>query len=141
MKRGARWRRVRRGGWSRTTIWRMRLVLGRALPKEPVFLAVERSMGETLRLLRVHVPHFGAEIWVCRRVIWWRRMLRVARTSVGLSAAMDAWEQALEGSELRRWLSEPTEPVRLRDPRKLEKVLCRALVLEVLGRRSRARRR
>ena len=140
MKRGAKWRRVRRGGWSRTTLWRIRLLYGQILPREPVFLALERVMAETLRLMRVRVPHLGAEIWVCRRAVWWRRVSRVSRTSVGLSAAMAAWERALEGSELRRWLSEPMEGG-VGDPRKLEVVLCRALVMEVLGRRSRPRRR
>lgn len=138
MKRRTRWRRVRVGGWSRTTIWRMRLLFGLTLSNEPVFLALEPTMGETLRLMRVGAPHLGAEIWVCRRVVWWRRVSRAARTSVGLSAAKVAWEAALEGSEFRRWLSEPMEG-RVRDPRKLEAVLCRALVMEVLGRRSRRR--
>ena len=141
MKRRSRWKRVRRGGWSRTTILRMRLLFGFTLPNEPVLMALERTMGETLRLMRVQVPHMGVEIWVCRRIVWWRRVSRVARTSVGLSAAMAAWERALEGSELRRWLSEPITLGRVRDPRKLEAVLCRALVMEVLGRRGRARRR
>ncbi len=140
MKRGAKWRRVRRGGWSRTTIWRMRLLFGLILPREPVLLALERATGETMRLMRVRMPHLGAEIWVCRRTIWWRRVSRVSRTSVGLSEAMAAWAMAMEGSELRRWLSEPMEG-RVKDPRKLEAVLCRALVMEVLGRRSRVRRR
>jgi len=139
MKRGARWRRVRRGGWSRTTLWRMRLMFGLPLSNEPVLLGLERTMGETLRFMRVRAPHMGVEVWVCRRVIWWRRISRAARTSVGLSAAITAWERALEGSELRRWLSEPMEG-RVKDPRKLEAVLCRALVMEVLGRRGRPRR-
>lgn len=110
------------------------------MPREPVFLALERVMADTLRLMRVRVPHLGAEIWVCRRAVWWRRVSRVSRTSAGLSAAKAAWERALEGSELRRWLSEPMEGG-VGDPRKLEVVLCRALVMEVLGRRSRPRRR
>jgi hypothetical protein len=103
-------------------------------------MALERTSGEA-GLMRVKMPCLGAEIWVCRRIVWWRRVSRAAQTSAGLSAAMEAWEKALEGSELRRWLSEPTEAGRVRDPRKLEKVLCRALVMEVLGRRSRVRRR
>ncbi len=119
----------------------MRLVIGSTLPNEPVLLGLERTTGETMRLMRVRVPHLGVEIWVCPRVVWWRRTTRVMRTSVGLSAAMTAWEATLEGSELRRWFSEPLPVGRVRDPRKLEAVLCRALVLEVLGRRSRARRR
>jgi hypothetical protein len=140
MKRGARWRRVRTGGWSRTTLWRLRLLFGVSLPREPVLMALERTSGETVRLMRVKLPYLGAEIWVCRRMVWWRRVSRVGQTSAGLTAAMEAWERALEGSELRRWLSEP-EAGRVQDPRKLEKVLCRALVMEVLGRRSRSRRR
>ena len=138
MKRGLRWRRVLFGGWLRTTLWRMRLLFGLTVAKESVLLAMERTMGETAPLLRVKLPHVGAEIWVCRRGVWWRRVSRAARTSAGLSAAMAAWERALDGSELRRWLSEP-EDGRARSPRKLDAVLCRALVLEVLGRRSRGR--
>jgi hypothetical protein len=116
----------------------MRLVFGLTVAKESVLLAVERTTGETVPVLRVKLPHLGAEVWVCRRGVWWRRVSLAARTSAGLSAAMAAWERALDGSELRRWLSEPEEG-RVRNPRKLDAVLCRALVLEVLGRRSRGR--
>jgi hypothetical protein len=98
MKRGLRWRRVRAGGWSRTTIWRVRLLFGLTLTNEPVLMALERVAGETLRLMRVRVPYMGVDMWVCPRAVWWRRVSHVARTSVGLSAAMAAWEQAHEGS-------------------------------------------
>lgn len=116
-------------------------MFGLALSREPALMALERTTGETLGLMRVQVPYIGVDIWVCRRVVWWRRITRAARTSAGLAMAMAAWEQALGGSELRRCLSEPVEVGRVRDPRKLEAVLSRALLLEVLGRRGRARRR
>ena len=128
-------------GWSKTTVWRMRLLFGMALPKEPALMALERTTGETLGLMRVQVPHLGVDIWVCRRLVWWRRISRAARTSAGLAMAMAAWERALGGSALQRCLSEPVQMGRVRDPRKLEAVLSRALLIEVLGRRGRARRR
>jgi hypothetical protein len=99
-------------------------------------------MGERLGVMRVWAPHLGVEVVVCRSVLtWWRRVAMVARTSAGLSAALAAWERALRERGLRLWLSEPITLGRVRDPRKLEAVLCRALVMEVLGRRGRVRRR
>lgn len=137
------WRRGRRvRGWSRTTLLRLRLVWGLRLPNEPVLMGIERTVGENLGVIRVHVPHLGVELVVCRSVLtWWRRVAIAARTSVGLSAAMEAWESVLRERGLRLWLSEPMGLGRLRDPGKLEAVLCRALVMEVLGRRGRVRRR
>jgi hypothetical protein len=104
-------------------------------------LEMKRNTGEALGLLQIRVPYLGVDIWVCRRLVWWRRISRAARTSAGLAMAIAAWERALGGSELRRRLSEPVSMGRVRDPRKLEAVLSRALLLDVLGRRARVRAR
>ena len=133
-------RRVR--GWSRTTLLRLRVVWGLRLPNEPVLVGIERTTGENLGVIRVQVPHLGVELVVCRSVLaWWRRVAMVARTPAGLSAAMSVWENVMRERGLRLWLSEPMGVGYLRDPRKLEAVLCRALVMEVLGRRGRGGRR
>lgn len=105
-------------------------------------MGIERTVGEKLGVIRVQVPHLGVELVVCRSVLaWWRRVAMVARTAVGLSPAMEAWENVLRERGLRLWLLEPMGLGLVRDPRKLEAVLCRALVMEVLGRRGRRGRR
>ena len=112
------------------------------MPNEPVLMGIERTTGEKLGVIRVQVPHLGVELVVCRSVLaWCRRVAIAARTPGGLSAAMAAWETALRERGLRLWLSEPMGVGRLRDAGKLEAVLCRALVMEVLGRRGRRGRR
>lgn len=135
------WRRRRIRGWSRTTVWRLRLSLGLRLGSEPVLVALERTAREQLGVLRVQIPHLGIELVVCRGIVaWWRRMAIVARTLTALREALTAWETAMGDRGLRSWLSEPIAVGYMRDPKKLEAVLCRALVMEVLGRRGRPRR-
>ncbi|MBK9266192.1 MAG: hypothetical protein IPM54_41190 [Polyangiaceae bacterium] len=109
---------------------------GARLPNEPVLIALERTTGDSLGLMRVQIPHLGVEILVCRRAVRWRRVAIAARTPVGLREAAAAWENAQRERGLRTWVSEPVESGRIRDPRKLEAVLCRALVMEVLARRG-----
>lgn len=130
------WCSRHRKGWSRTTILRLRMQYGSRLPNEPVLIALERTTGDSLGLMRVQIPHIGVEVWVCRRVVRWRRVATAARTPADLREAAAAWEKAQRERGLRTWVSEPVESGRIRDPRKLEAVLCRALVMEVLGRRG-----
>jgi hypothetical protein len=134
------WRSRRRKGWSRTTIWRLRLLFGLRLPNEPVLVAIDRATtGDLVGLLHVRIPHLGVEVLICRRVVRWRRVAKAARAPADLREAASIWETALRETGLRTWLSEPVESGRVRDPRKLEAVLCRALVMEVLGRRGEGR--
>lgn len=136
-RRRAGGRRKRVGGWSRTTLWRLRLVFGPLLLREPVLLALERwATGERLGFMRIRIPHAGIEIWICGRMPRWRRVTKAPRAAVALQELAVRWEAVQKESGFRTWLSD-VESAASTDPRKLDAVLCRALVLEVLGRRGR----
>lgn len=135
------WSRRRVGSWSKATLWRLRLVFGIFFVDEPVLVALERwSTGDRLGLMRVRIPHIGIEILVGGRMPRWRRVAKAARTPMALRESASGWEKAQREAGFRTWLSEAGSSTSS-DPRKLDTVLCRALVMEVLGRRGRRRGR
>lgn len=135
------WRRRRVRGWSRTNLWRLRLLFGLSFSTEPVLMALERwANGDRVGLMRIRIPHTGIEILVGQRVAWWRQTAKAPRTHAGLRESAAGWQSAQRDAGFRTWLSEAETRVS-KDPQKLEAVLCRALVMEVLGRRGRRRAR
>lgn len=135
------WRRRRVRGWSKANVWRLRLLFGLSLSTEPVLMALEpRATGERVGLMRIRIPHTGIEILMCDRMAWWRQTSKAPRTPAGLRESAAGWQSAQREAGFRTWLSE-AEARLSKDPQKLEAVLCRALVMEVLGRRGRRRSR
>jgi hypothetical protein len=90
--------------------------------------------------MRVRLPHKGIEIVVGGYANRWRRIAKIARTPSALKECAAGWEKTQREAGFRTWLTD-VEAVASNDPRKLDAVLCRALVLEVLGRRGRRRPR
>lgn len=135
------WRRGRAGNWSKVTLWWLRLVFGVFFSTEPVLVALERwSAGDRFGVMRVRLPHNGIDILISGRANRWRRITRIARTPLALRESAARWENTQRDAGFRTWLTD-VEAVTSTDPRKLDTVLCRALVLEVLGRRGRRRGR
>jgi len=134
------WRRARVRNWSNATLWWLRLVFGVFFEKEPVLVALERwATGDRFGLMRVRLPHKGIDILVGGRVNRWRRIAMTPRTPGALRDSAAGWEKTQREAGFRTWLTD-VEAITSTDPRKLDTVLCRALVLEVLGRRGRRRR-
>lgn len=127
------WRRGRSGSWSRATLWRLRLAFGWFFLNEPVLVALKQwSTGDRLGLMRVRIPYMGIEIVLGVRVPRWRRIAKVARTPIALRESTAEWEKSQREAGFHTWLSE-VDSGSSADPRKLDAVLCRALVMEVLG--------
>jgi hypothetical protein len=128
--------RYDRTGWSRTTVWKLRLRLGDFVAKEAVLVALAQGASvEKVGLMRLQLPFLGVAVAMIGRHVRWRRVTPVPRTQTGLLEAAAAWKKALEPSGFRTWLSLPDSRVS-KDPRRLETVLVRALVMEVVGRRT-----
>ncbi|MDI1483631.1 hypothetical protein [Polyangium sp. y55x31] len=132
------WRRCRRAkGWSRTTLLRVRMIVGARIANEPALIVLERwSTSEAVPgLVRIQIPHLGVELAVGRQVH--RRWIVTApRTAQGLKAAAAAWQLVLRDGGLRVRVS---EPLTLGAPtgRDLDAVLRRGLVLELVGKKQR----
>ena len=132
------WRRRRRAkGWSRTTLLRVRMLVGAKIADEPALVVLERwsTSGAVPGLVRIQIPHLGVELAVGRQVH--RRWIVAApRTAQGLKAAAAAWQLVLRETGLRVRVSEPLA-LGLVAGRDLDAVLCRGLVLELVGRKQR----
>lgn len=140
MSRGRRrawWRRRRApSGWSRTNLLRLRIHHGATITAEPalVVLYPEHKAWHVPPLVRIQVPHAGFELAIGRHVFR-RRVTAVPRTPKGVRAAAIAWQLELANAG-HVILSEPLDTCAARGAgwKELEAYVCRALVLELLGR-------
>ena len=124
-------------GWSRTTPLRLRMQLGERMAMEPVLVALPQGVAvETVHWMRLVFPHLGVEIAVVGRRVFWRRVAIALRTPKALRDGWATWEKGLAGFRVR--LSEP-QARGSQAPERLEAVLVRALVMEVVGQRRSGR--